>query len=512
MECHRVEKYMLGVDIGTTNVKAALYSYAGQEIFVESASYSLYTDESGAATQSITEIKNATLNTIKKVIRTCKKRELKLSFLSFSSVMHSLLLVDAQGEVLTPVFTWGDRRAEPFVEKIRNKYGSDIYHRTGTPLHPMSPLVKIIWLNETSPEIVEKADKIIDVKAFIMNELFDDYYTDYSVANASGLFNMQTLDWDQEALEITALTEDKLPKLVPTTHVFKHMNPEIATELGLTEDVPVVIGATDGCLANLGVNAMKPGAVALTIGTSGAIRTVTDKPLTDIKERTFCYNLTENHWVIGGPVNNGGVVLDWAMERFMPTQVDSKVQSTTDSTTSNYQQIMEVIESVAPGADDLFFYPYLVGERAPIWRADVKGSFWGLSLHHQNAHILRAVLEGINFNLYAVYQAISEVIGTSSGHILATGGFTKSEPWLQMLSDIFNLKVTVVDISENACFGAALLGLLALGEMNDFSAVEQMLTVKKEYVPNKERSAFYKEQFKKYMKYNQHILDAYEDS
>lgn len=489
-------KYMLGIDIGTTNTKAALYSYSGEEIMVALTTYDLHTNETGAATQNPDEITAAVYDVMMEITDKCAEENINISFISFSSVMHSLLAVDEEGAPLTPVITWGDRRSEPYVKNLENEKGSSIYHRTGTPIHPMSPLVKLLWLQHEQPEITKQADRFIGIKSYVLHQLFGEYYTDYSVANATGLFNMHTLKWDEEALNIAGITEEKLAKPLPTTQILPPLKPEVVEELGLQLETQLVIGASDGCLSNLGVNAIKTDTVALSVGTSGAIRTVTNQPQTDKNERTFCYALTEDHWVIGGPVNNGGVILDWALEQYG---------------TVDHKTLMEEIKTAKPGADGLFFHPYLVGERAPIWRADVKGSFYGLSIHHQHAHMLRAILEGINFNLYAVYHAISEVIGDGAEEILATGGFTKSPVWVQMLADIFGIEIAITNVTENGCFGAALLGLLATGEIDDFSDIGKMFKIKRQYTPNQETHVFYQEHFEKYQKITQHLLKLEDD-
>ena len=452
---------MLGVDIGTTNVKAALYNHRGEEVFVKSATYKLYTDKFGAATQSANEIKEKVFQVLEESAVEASKRMFPIAFISFSAAMHSLTAVDREGNPILPVYTFADRQAENVVHKLQNEKGSAIYRRTGTPIHPMSPLVKLMWLKEEHPEVFDRAHKFLGVKSYIISQLFGEYYTDYSIANATGLFNMHTLTWDEEAMEVAGVSSEKLPQLVSTTKVLTGIKPEIATKLGFSQEIPIIIGASDGCLANLGVNAIKPGKVALTIGTSGAIRTVVNQPVTDKEERTFCYALTEDLFVVGGPVNNGGVVMEWAKNRFLETP------------NNNYAVLSQKIESINPGADGLFFHPYLLGERSPIWRSDAKGSFFGLDMHHENEHMLRAVLEGINMNLYAVNEAIAEVIGIEANEFLVTGGFTNSETWLQMIADIFGSTFAVTEVSENACFGAVVLGLYATGEITEFSEIEK---------------------------------------
>ena len=498
---------MLGVDIGTTNIKAALYTYSGKEVFVKSATYSLHTDAFGAATQSAHEMKEKTFQVIRESTAECSKNGWKISFLSFSAAMHSLMAVDDKGEPISPVFTLGDRQAEPYLADLKDEASPSLYHNTGTPLHPMTPFVKLYGLKITSHEMMQKAHKFIGVKSFILYQFFGVYVTDYSIANATGLWNMHTLSWDKEALKIVGISENKLPKLVPTTEVLRGMNENAALVSGLDQKTPIVIGASDGCLANLGVNAIEQGQVALSIGTSGAIRTVTDRPLTDKNERTFCYALTEDLWVIGGPVNNGGVVMDWAMHRFVETEDSERI---VESKESRFEQMMHQVDSAPLGADQLFFHPYLVGERSPVWRSDAKGSFFGLDIHHQNEHMLRAVLEGINLNLYAVYIAIAEVIGADAKEILVTGGFTKSDTWLQMIADIFGVELVITEVFENACLGAAVLGLYALGENKDFSDLNQMIPIGKRIKPTKTHHQFYQRHFEKYQKLNEYYLKMFE--
>ena len=158
------------------------------------------------------------------------------------------------------------------------------------------------------------------------------------------MFNVNTLQWDKEALEIAGITEEKLPILVPTTHVLHEIDHQFAYEMNISKATPFVVGASDGVLSNLGLNAIKPGVLAVTIGTSGAIRTVSNKPLTDPKGRTFCYALTKDHWVIGGPVNNGGVTFQWARDQFGLTEIQQAEKAGADA----YELLTEMAEKIAP--------------------------------------------------------------------------------------------------------------------------------------------------------------------
>lgn len=196
---------------------------------------------------------------------------------------------------------------------------------------------------------------------------------------------------------------------------------------------------SDGVLSNLGVNAIKKGEIAVTIGTSGAIRTIIDKPQTDEKGRIFCYALTDKHWVIGGPVNNGGIVLRWIRDEFASSEIETATRLGIDP----YDVLTKIAQRVRPGSDGLLFHPYLAGERAPLWNPDVRGSFFGLTMSHKKEHMIRAALEGVIYNLYTVFLALTECMDGPVTRIQATGGFARSEVWRQMMSDIFESEVVV---------------------------------------------------------------------
>ena len=283
------------------------------------------------------------------------------------------------------------------------------------------------------------------------------------------------------------------------------MKKERAQELGLPPSIPVVIGANDGCLANLGVNAIQPGVVAVTIGTSGAIRTVSDKPVSDSKGRIFSYALTENHWVIGGPVNSGGMILRWLRDELCQEEVQEAELTGEDP----YHLITKKIAEVKAGSEGLLFHPYLAGERAPSWNANARGSFFGLALQHKREHMMRAVLEGINMNMYMVFLALEELIGIPD-KIHATGGFAQSDVWRQMLADIFNQEVHVSQTVESSCLGAVVLGRYAIGELSDLSDVKDMVSIKEVSTPDKELVTLYQELMPLYIRLSRLFEKEYE--
>lgn len=463
--------YILGIDIGTTSTKAVLFTASGEVVDQHAIEYPLLSPQPEIQEQDPNEIFEAVTESVRLVVNRNQDCRSGLVGLSFSAAMHSLIAVDRQGQPLTNSITWADRRSVPWVSKIRQQCDSHaLYSRTGTPIHPMSPLVKLLWLRHESPDIFQQATKFISIKEYVIYRWFRQFVVDYSIANATGLFNMKNLDWDPEALDLVGIAPERLSQLVPTTHVLQGMGQETAQTMGLSGEVPVVVGASDGVLANLGVGAIAPEVFAVTVGTSGAVRAVLDQPRTDPEERLFCYALTPEHWVIGGAINNGGIILRWLRDHLADAEVDTAKLLQQDP----YDILTAIAATVPPGAEGLIFHPYLAGERSPLWDANARGSFFGLALHHTKAHLIRSVLEGIVYNLHVVLTALQDVVGPAKS-IQATGGFARSTLWRQMLADVFDRAVTIPETFESSCFGAAILGLYALGHIGSLERVSDMI-------------------------------------
>ncbi len=501
-----MKTYSIGIDIGTTSTKAIIFEDSGATVEEASVEYPLLTPEPKAAEQNPDEIVRAVKTAIRTAIQEADLASDQIKLLSFSAAMHSLLALDDSGKPLTASITWADQRSEEQARRLKEANGQALYEKTGTPIHSMSPLAKLIWLREEKPEIFEKATLFLGIKEYVFYELFGEYVSDYSIASATGLFNIHTLDWDEETLETARISKKQLPAVVPTTKIFTSMKEDIALELGILSDTPVVIGANDGCLANLGVNAIEPGVAALTIGTSGAIRTVVDQPITDPAGRIFCYALTENHWVVGGAVNNGGMIYSWMMEEFGGLErAEAEAKNL-----SPYDLISDRIADVKPGAEGLLFYPYLSGERAPLWNANAKGSFYGLSLTHKREHMMRAVLEGINLNLSLVYRALEPVIGQPD-KIHASGGFAQSPLWRQMVADIFNTEVHISQTVESSALGAVLLGRFAMGEVASLEEAAQIIQTAEINTPLLENVEVYQSLIPLYEKIGNLLESGYDE-
>lgn len=471
-------RYNIGVDIGTTSTKVILFDEKNRIRAQANIGYPTFRPSPGFAEQDPLEVYRAFETAVRQLTQNLQEAD-EVAFISFSAAMHGLIAVDEVGEPLTNMMIWADNRAANQIDKMKQQDDwLSYYRKTGTPVHPMSPFAKLLWIKEET-DLLSRAHKFIGIKEFIFHRLIGEYVVDYSIASATGLFNIHTLEWDKEILSIVGIRPEQLAKPVEVTTAFTLLDPRV---LGLSPSANLVVGASDGCLANLGTAATNQGDVAFTIGTSGALRMTVDRPLLDEQGRTFCYYLSPGRWVIGGAVNNGGNVIQWLNDLLY------------EGEHTVYEAMPQAIKETTPGAEGLFFFPYINGERAPFWDGSLRGTYHGLSSFHTKAHFIRATLEGILFNLKEVFEIVEEIGGAATA-IKASGGFLQSAEWAQLAADILGMGLTVIESPESSSLGAVLL----VDEKETFERAQVI-------EPDTEREGEYAQLFQQYQTYREKIL------
>ena len=356
----------------------------------------------------------------------------------------------------------------------RSEIGKIIYTNTGTPIHPMSPLCKMMWLKDNRRDIYGTTSKFISIKEYIFLRLFGSYIVDYSIASATGFFHLQKLSWCTEALQEACIQESQLSQPVEVTHTETKLLPEYKSIWRSDHPECFVIGGNDGCLANLGSGVIAAQEAALTIGTSGAVRMTAKELKADDEQRLFTYLLTKDIYITGGAINNGGNIAEWLRRVLM-----------NDDTPKDPDELLTLAQTAPAGAGNLLFLPYLLGERAPMWDAAAKGILFGLTQHHTKAHIARAAIEGVCFAMRSVIKAIEDVNGTINT-VYASGGFTQSAFWLQTITDICGKEIKINNSSDASSIGAAIIGMYALGIIKNLSEATSFFSQPQSYHPNEE--------------------------
>ncbi|MEB0261265.1 MULTISPECIES: gluconokinase [unclassified Mucilaginibacter] len=480
-----MQKYFVGIDLGTGSSKAVAMDALGNTLATAQSYYPTSNPQPGYSEQNPDLIWRAFINCISKITTNLNAPP---AAVSFSSAMHSIMPVDEQGNALTDAMLWSDARSGDIAQKIRDSAdGEDLYKHTGTAIYAMSPLCKLMWLRENDKEFFNKAFKFISIKEYVWFKLFDVFEVDYSIASAMGMFDVLQLKWYDKALDLAGISSAKLSTPVNTDH--KRYVATVDILPGIDTQTAFIIGASDGCCANLGGNAVRPGIGALTIGTSGAVRVGSKAPVYNYEAMTFNYLLNADTFICGGAVNNGGGAVDWLLKDFL------KLEHVSDE---NYKYLFKTIDTVKPGSEGLVFLPYLYGERAPVWDAKSSGAFININFKHQQQHFLRAALEGVCLALNDVLDAV-ENPEEPIKEIVIGGGFITSATWVQILADITGKKLVLLQGGDSSSVGAIYLAMEALGiDINPVINKEAQDRV--EIEPNAEAHAIYSKIFPIYKK------------
>jgi gluconokinase len=479
---------VIGIDTGTTATKAIAAGLDGVQRAQASVHYPLSLPGPGRAELDAGLLRDAAVSALADVAGQCREHGDRVIAVSLSAFLHGLVPMDGDGAPLGPLVTWADGRAAAQSEQLAG-VAKKLQARTGTPVHPMSPLSKLAWWNATDPETLRATPRWGGVKELVLGAIAaEPFLVDLSLASGTGLYDIHERRWDPEALEIAGVRAGQLAEVVPTTAKLR-LNPEAAAAAGLPADTPLIIGAADGPLANLGVGATPAGVAAVSLGTSGAMRTVVDAPTADAAGRLFCYALTEDRWVIGGAVNNAGSVVRWAGQSF----AGGFARPAAEGETADEIDAALLVEaaSAAPGSDGLLCLPYLLGERAPWWRSGMRGAYIGLRREHGRPHLVRAAVEGVCQQMALVRDSF-EAENFPVTEVRATGGAVASDLWIGVLAATLDLPVAIADTPEGTALGACLLGLHALGELPDLDHAAALVEIAAPTRPDPENAKLYR--------------------
>ncbi|MBK8705626.1 MAG: gluconokinase [Saprospiraceae bacterium] len=461
----------IGLDVGTTAVKAIAFDEQGQTVAIKRGYYPAFSPRPDYVEQDPDQVFRKTLSCLLALIRTLQS---PIGGIGLSGAMHSIFAVDADGRPLTRAVLWSDNRSVEEADKLNKKsLGKQLYERTGTPIHPMSPLCKLRWWHTHHPELCKRAARWVSLKEYLVFRLTGAWLIDYSIASATGLFDLHQIHWCEEALKYAQIHREQLSQPVSPEEILASTHKTLA-------GIPIVIGASDGCLANLGAGITGPGQAVMTVGTSAALRSNAPAPVINPHGRLFCYILSQGQYVFGGASNNGGNTWEWLNSGLFGVR------------RTNYQKRFDLAAQAPAGSEGLLFMPYLMGERAPLWNASAQAAFSGLTHRHKPAHLLRAALEGILFNLHLIIEEMHNTGGNPAfSRIVMSGGMAASPFFMQLAADIFGTKVCLSHTEELSAWGAAVLARKVLTG-HEFAPVEKDT---KTFYPNTPNHEIYRDSF-----------------
>jgi len=481
-------KYILAHDLGTSGNKATLFSEDGKLVGSYVSPYDTRYFNGTWAEQDAEDWWNAVCISTKKLIRNLNIEASDIAVVSFSGQMMGCLCVDRNGNPLRPAIIWADQRAQKQVAQIESRISQkDYYHIVGHRNTASYGIQKLMWVRDNQPEIYEQTYKTLNAKDFIVYRLTGNFYTDYSDGNSNGCFDLKNLKWSEELIEIAGIDPEKLPELKPSTFVAGKVTKQAAEATGLAEGTPVVLGGGDGVTASVGAGSIEPGKTYCCLGTSAWITTASETPIFDEDMRTVNWaHIVPGLYAPNGTMQTAGGAFSWLKNTICHYEIhEAKVNGK-----SPYEYMNAQIEKTPAGSNGVIFLPYLLGERAPRWDANAKGAFIGLKSENQRGDILRSVLEGVTMNLSIILEILRKQVDIKE--MLVIGGGAKSEVWRQILADIFNAKVIVPNVLEEAgSMGAAVTGGVGVGLYKDFNVINNFIEINSVHTPNPEAVAVY---------------------
>ena len=472
-------------DLGTTANKASLHHPDGRLIDAVTVAYPAHFADGGVAEQDPNDWWNAVVAATVSLVDKVDVSGREISGIVVSGQMMGAVLLDADGEPVRPAIIWADTRSSAQQQQLSERIGDEVAYRIlGHRLNPTYSVEKVMWVRDHEPEVWARVKHVCVAKDFIALRLSGRLATDRSDASGTNAYDQDSGTWSDAILDAAQLSRELFPEILESTDIVGGVTAAAAQVMGIPVGTPVVMGGGDGPLAAVGAGVVSPEDGAyVSLGTSSWISFVTDQPLLDPVMRTFTFNnVVPNSFVPTATMQAGGASLQWFTE----------VLQLGRATVEAGDLIAAADHSVDTG--QLYFLPYLLGERAPLWEPSARGAFVGLARHHSHAHMMRAVMEGVAYNLYPCLLAFRDS-GATIEQMTAVGGGAQSDVFLQLLADVWGIPVsrrTVVD--EANSLGAAVTGAVGLG-VADFSAAKHLSEVTAEFSPDPARHANYRSRY-----------------
>lgn len=479
--------YWLGLDVGTGGSRALLIDGGGRVRCSFTAPHQeMQMLRPRWAEQHPDDWWEASQRAIQGVLKEARIGGDQVAGVGLTGQMHGLVLLDAGGKVVRPALIWCDQRSQRQVDNINSKLGSKrVLDATANPVLTGFTLPKLLWVRDNEPGLFDSIRYILLPKDYLRYKLTGEFATDVSDASGTALFDVVNRRWSEEMVRGLDLDFGMLPGVHESNEITGKISGIAADSTGLAEGTPVVAGAGDQAASAIGNGIVEPGSVSCTIGTSGVVFAYLETPAYDPAGRvhTFCHAMP-GAWHVMGVTQGAGLSLQWFRNRL--------------ARDCEYDDLTAEATLAPPGAEGLFWLPYLMGERTPHLDANARGAWVGLTAKHQRGDLVRSILEGVCYSQKDGLEIIAE-LGANPTDIRLSGGGAKSALWHQLFADIFGRRVATLETQEGSAYGAALLALIGTGEYANAAelcrrAVREVTTKE----PQAEAVKFYERQYQIY--------------
>ncbi len=447
--------YYLGIDTSTTGSKALIIAENGEVLAVASSPHTLQTPRPLWSEQDPGEWWQAVSASIRSALEKAGIGGERIGAVGLTGQMHGLVLLDEMGDVLRPAILWNDQRTQNQCNEIHDRIGKEKFIQiTGNVALAGFTAPKILWVKENEPQVFAKVKHVLLPKDYIRYRLTGNYAMDKADGAGTVLFDLKSRDWSNEVLDALGIEASWMPKTFEGPEFTGYLSEEAASLTGLKAGTPVAAGGGDQAAQAVGVGAVEPGIVGLTVGTSGVVFATTPSALIEPEGRlhAFCHAVP-GLWHFMGVMLSAAGSLQWYRDTLAPH--------------TSFDDLLQEAEAVPAGSEGLQFLPYLSGERTPYPDPLARGAFIGLTLRHSRAHMTRAVLEGVSFGLKDSFTLIQNAGLGEIRQVRASGGGTKGALWRQIMASVLDVELVTVNTTEGAAYGAALLAGVGAGAWTD---------------------------------------------
>ena len=485
--------YYIGVDLGTSALKLVMMKGNGELVKTVSKEYPLYFPRSGWSEQNPTDWFSAVKEGLKE-LAACTDE--KIAGISFGGQMHGLVILDKDDNVLRPAILWNDGRSTEETDYLNNVIGKEKLSKlTANIAFAGFTAPKILWVKNNEPEIFEKSAKIMLPKDYISYMLSGSFATDYSDASGMLLLDVKNKKWSKEMIDICSISEDMLPKLYESYEVVGAIKPELAKELGLNEGIKIVAGAGDNAAAAIGTATVGEGACNISLGTSGTVFISSKNFGVDNFNALHSFAHADGNYHLMGCMLSAASCNKWWMEEILKTKDFAKEQSNIDNL----------------GENNVFFLPYLMGERSPHNDPDAAGTFIGMRMDTKREDMTLAVFEGVTFALRDSLE-VARSLGIKIEKTMICGGGAKSPLWKRLVANILNVEVDVPMSEEGPGFGAAILAAVGCGEYESVEkAAKSIIKIKEKIKPEANLVVKYEEKYQKFKRIYPALKDVFKE-
>lgn len=442
---------ILTIDIGTSSIRTNIFDRLGRllEGMEARRDTPLHTSVAGQAEANPDSLLRFVFHCIDEIMAKSKKISSQIKAVACCTLVSNFMGIDRNNRAITPLITYADTRAKQEIFHLKNTWEEKvIYERTGCPFHSSYLPAKLLWFYRTQPNLAKKVRRWISIGEYLELKLFGRAAVSYSVASWTGLLNRRELIWDELLLQKLPLAPDQLSPLTDINIPQSGLRRSYALRWPALQEIPWFPALGDGAAANIGCACFNPTRIALSIGTTSALRTVLSGPVENLPPGLWNYRVDKRRTLFGGALNEGGVIYSW-MQQILNLQ--------------NYPNLEKAISSLTPDGHGLTILPFLSGERAPGWASEAQGTIHGLSLATNPLHLLRAGLEAVAYRLAQVLKIMESTL-PSSPQIIANGRpLLQSPTWLKIITDVLGKPLHLSAVSEPSARGAALLALESLG-------------------------------------------------